>query len=427
MYRSTATHCSSAPNIAAAPDSGGLASVKTVALYSRNAPVPDVAIVGGGIIGLAVAWRARQRGLSVLLLDRGGIGEGASPVAAGMLAPVAEVEFGEAGRRILDLGLHSAEMWPDFALELEELAGVGIGLRRTGTLMVACDGDEGRELERQLAFRESLGVRALRLLPSEAREREPALAPTVRLALEAPDDHSLDPRRAIAALRRACERCGVRIAEHVPVGAPAFDVSGERLEGIRLADGAVLAAPQVVLATGAWSGLMAVLPESVRVPVRPVKGQTLRLRDPGGPGLVRRAVRREGVYLVPRDDGRYVLGATMEERGFELEATAGAAYELLRDAHVVVPGISELFLEEVCVGLRPGTPDNAPIIGRAACDGLIWATGHHRAGVLLAPLTGTLVADLLAGEPSDPLLSICDPSRFVATSAAFPRVAPTPG
>jgi glycine oxidase len=381
-------------------------------------------IVGGGIIGLAVAWRARQRGLSVLLLERRGVGEGASPVAAGMLAPVAEVEFGEAGRRVLDLGLRSAGMWPDFATELQALTGIEVGLRRTGTLMVAHDGDERRELERQLAFRESLGVRAIRLRPSEAREREPALAPSVQLALEAPDDHSLDPRLAVASLRRACELSEVQIVEQEPVSALALDASGDRVEGVRLARGAVHAAGQVVLATGAWSGLVSGLSDSAAVPVRPVKGQTLRLRDPNGPGLVRRAVRSQHVYLVPRDDGRFVLGATMEERGFELEATAGAAYELLREAHLVVPGVSELFLDGICVGLRPGTPDNAPIIGRGAYDGLIWATGHHRNGILLTPLTAALVADLLTGEPAEPLLSMCEPARFAASQTSSRQPAP---
>jgi glycine oxidase len=371
---------------------------------------------------LAVALRARQRGLSVVLLERDAIGEGASPVAAGMLAPVAEVEFGSGGRRALDLALRSAALWPDFAAELEELTGIEVHFRRTGTLMVARDADEARELDRQLAFRESLGVRALRLRPSEAREREPALAPTVRMGLEAPDDHSVDPRLAVLALRRACELAGVEIAEHASVATPLLDVSRERVEGVRLEDGSTRAAQQVVLATGAWSALLDGLPAHLRAPVRPVKGQILRLRDPAGPGLLRRAVRCQGAYLVPRDDGRYALGATVEERGFELGATAGAVYELLREAHELVPGISELFLEEVCVGLRPGTPDNAPIVGRAACEGLIWATGHYRNGILLTPLTAELVAGLLAGAPADPILRVCDPGRF--TSAGTPEAVP---
>jgi glycine oxidase len=373
----------------------------------------DVAVLGGGIIGLAVAWRARQRGLSVLLLERDRVGRGASPVAAGMLAPVSELEFGESGARALRLALRSAELWPGFAEELQELTGVRLGFRRTGTMMVARDADEARELERQLAFRESLGLRALRLRPSEAREREPALAPTVRMAMEVPDDHSLDPRLALRALRRACEREGVQIEEHAGSSSPVLDAVEGRVEGVSTERGA-RAAVQVVLATGAWSGLLDGLPEGARVPVRPVKGQILRLRDPAGPGLLRRAVRCRGAYLVPRDDGGYALGASVEERGFELEARVDTSYELLRAAHELVPGVSELHLEEVCVGLRPGSPDNTPIIGRAAREGLIWATGHYRNGILLAPLTAELVAGVLVGEEADPMLRTCDPARFAA-------------
>ncbi len=169
----------------------------------------DLAVLGGGIIGLSVAWRASQHGMSVALLERGELGGGATHVAAGMLAPVSEVEFGKAGRRALELGVRSAGMWADFAAELEQASGIDVGLRRTGTLVVARDEDEARELERQLAFRESLGLRALRLRASEAREREPALAPTVRLALEAPDDHSVDPRRVVVRAA-SCLRAGGR-------------------------------------------------------------------------------------------------------------------------------------------------------------------------------------------------------------------------
>ncbi len=380
-----------------------------------------MAVLGGGIIGLAVAWRASQRGMSVILVERGDVGRGASPVAAGMLAPVTEVELGEAGQRALELASRSAALWPDFAAELEELTGARVGFRRAGTLMVARDADEARELERQLAFRESLGVKAIRLRPSEAREREPALAPTVRLALQAPDDHSVDPRLALFALRAACERAGVEIVDHANDAAPVFDA--DRVVGVRTERDNVRHAAQVVIAAGAWSGTVSGLPEHARVPVRPVKGQTLRLRDPAGPGLLRGAVRCRGAYLVPREDGRYVLGATVEERGFELEPTAGAAYELLRAVHELVPGVSELQLEEVCVGLRPGTPDNAPIIGRGACEGLIWATGHYRNGILLTPLTAELVATALTGANGDPLLRICDPARFAAGVESAPRVA----
>jgi glycine oxidase len=240
------------------------------------------------------------------------------------------------------------------------------------------------------------------------------------MALEAPDDHSLDPRAAVHALRVACERAGVEIEEHAEDPAPVLGSATGRAEGVRVAD-EVRRADQVVLATGAWSGRLGGIADDARVPVRPVKGQTIRLRDPAGPGLLHRAIRCERAYIVPRDDGRYVLGATVEERGFELEATAGASYELLRAAHELVPGTSELHLEEVCVGLRPGTPDNVPFIGRAAFEGLLWATGHYRNGILLTPLTADLVVGLLTGEHAahdDELLRTCDPGRFAGAAAA---------
>jgi glycine oxidase len=345
-----------------------------------------------------------------------------------MLAPVSEVQFGEAGRGVLELGLRSAEMWPGFAAELERAGETEVGLRRGGTLVVARDDDEARELERQLAFRSELGLRAERLRASEAREREPALAPTVRLALHAPDDHSVDPRRVLLALARACEQAGVNVRRQTQMRGLDVDSEGERVCGVRVGErgvgagergmggegrgvgwggrsvGAgergedeVISASEVVVACGAWSGRLPGLPKGAGVNVRPVKGQILRLRDPAGPGLLNGVVRYEGGYLVPRGDGRYVLGATMEERGFEPDATAGGVYGLLRDAHELVPGISELHIEELGVGYRPGTPDNVPIIGRGSLQGLLWATGHHRNGILLAPLTAELVVEQLVG------------------------------
>ena len=385
-----------------------------------DSPV-DVAIVGGGVIGLAVAWRARTKGLSVTVLERGELGRGTSYVAAGMLAPVAEVEFGEAGQAALELGLRSAALWPGFAAELERCGDAELGLRRTGTLVLARDEDEARELDRQIAFRESLGLRTTRLRGSDARSLEPGLAPTVRLALEAPDDHSVDPRLVLAALRRACETTEVRLREHAPVMRIecAGDVNGDgtQVAAVELEGGELVAARQVVIAAGPWSGGLEGLPDRARVPVRPVKGQLLRLRDPAGPGLLARVVRFAGGYLVPRADGRYVLGATVEERGFERHATAGGVYELLRDAHELVPGVSELQIEELCVGLRPGTPDNVPVIGPGAIEGLMWATGHYRNGILLAPLTAELVAGALAGESPAPFPAACRADRFVAVTA----------
>ncbi len=388
----------------------------------------DVVIVGGGIIGLAVAWRAREHGMSVALLEGDKLGRAASHVAAGMLAPVSEVEFGPVARRSLALGLRAASAWPVFATEVAGASGIDVPLRTNGTLLLARDDDEARELERQLELRRSLQLRVERLLPSQAREREPALAPTLRAALECPEDHSVDPRQVLLALRSACRRSGVVVREHTPVQALERDPAGTRVTGVTCTGGERLQAGEVVLAAGAWSGEMLAELAGERIPVRPVKGQIMRLRDPAGPGLLTRTVRYEGGYLLPRGDGRYVLGGTVEERGFELTPTAGGVYELLRDAHELVPGVTELEVEEVSVGLRPGSPDNAPLIGRGALGGLILATGHHRNGILLAPLTAELALGLLDGaaraEDHDELLGTCDPGRFAGAAGAGGEAAP---
>jgi glycine oxidase len=374
----------------------------------------DVVVVGAGIIGLAAAWRARQRGMAVTVLEREVAGRAASHVAAGMLAPVAEVEFGEDARRGLALGLRSAQMWPGFAADLEAATGVNVGLTHTGTLLIARDADQARELQRQLALRDSLGLQTRQLRVSEARELEPALTPTLHSALEVPGDHAVDPRRVLDALREACRISGVELHEHARVAHVQCDRGGSRVTGVALEDGWPVRAERVLLAAGAWSGEVGGLPERCAVPVRPVRGQILRLRDPAGPGLVHHVLRFEGGYLVPRPDGRYALGATVEERGFALRTELGGVYELLREAHLLVPGLSELEIEELCVGLRPGTPDNLPALGPGAVEGLIWATGHYRNGILLAPLTAELALSLLAGEstPDAELLSICSPLRF---------------
>ncbi len=360
---------------------------------------PDVLVVGGGPIGLASAWRAAQRGLRVLVLDAGE--PGAWHVAAGMLAPVAELKHGE--EALLELGVRAAAAYPGFCAELAAASGVDPELRTAGTIVVARDRDDAEALERLHALHARHGLRAERLLPTAARRAEPALAPTVRLALELRDDHAVDPRRLVAALGAAATAAGAEIRTRARVARVHEDA-------VELEGGEVVAAGRVLVAAGAAAG--ALLPG---LPVRPVKGQVLRLRDPRGAGLVARTVRTHDAYLVPRADGRYVLGATMEERGWDRTPTAGGVFELLRDVSEVVPGVLELELEEVLAGLRPATPDNLPALGEL--DGVLVAAGHHRSGILLSGLTGDLVAGMLCGEPLPGWAAPAAAGRFAPVAA----------
>ncbi|GAB2595427.1 glycine oxidase ThiO [Streptomyces capparidis] len=384
---------------------------------SGGAPHPDVVVVGGGVVGLVTAWRAAQGGLRVAVVDPEP-GGGAARVAAGMLAPVTELQYGE--QTLLRLNLASAERFPSFVAELEEASGYDCAYRACGTLAVALDADDRAELRELHAFQTSLGLSAQWLTGRECRRLEPMLAPGVRGGLRVDGDHQVDPRRMAHALVLACERAGVELVRAAAAG---VRVSGDRATGVVLADGSVLAADRTVVAAGSRSDRLAGLPAEVVPPVRPVKGQVLRLRIPApfAPFLSRsvRAVVRGGhVYLVPRADGELVIGATSEELGDDTTVTAGGVYELLRDAHELVPGITELPLAETCAGLRPGSPDNAPLLGPTALPGLLLATGHHRNGILLTPVTGDVMARILTTGEVPELARPFSPGRF---PAAVPR------
>jgi glycine oxidase len=368
----------------------------------------DVAVVGGGVIGLAVGWRAAQRGLSVIVLERAEPGAGASHVAAGMIAPISEASPKE--QSLLRLSLASASAYPGFVDDLREASAVDPGYLGCGTLAAARDRDEAEALERELSMRTGLGLPVRRLRASEARRLEPGLAPAVRLALDVPDDHVIDPRALTAALGEALRRAGAELRTGCEVAEVL--VADGRAHGIRVAAGDEVAAAQVVVAAGVWSSSLEGIPEDARVPLRPVKGQTLQMHDPTGPGLLTRVLRMSPGYVVPRGDGRYVLGATMEERGFDTTITAGAIFEQLRDAIELIPGIAELVIDELVAGLRPTTPDNAPVLGPSALEGLLWATGHYRHGILLAPITAEILARALTGAQPHELAGPFGAARF---------------
>ena len=367
----------------------------------------DAVVIGAGMIGLACAWRARRRGLSVLVVDRAAEpGAGASGVAAGMLAPVTEADFGEEGP--LRVNLAGRERWSAFAAELEEQSGLPTGYRDSGALVVAADRDDAEALRRLHDFQRSIGLEAEWLPASRCRRLEPGLSPRIAGGILAPQDGSADPRATVAALREVVEE----LALGTEVEAVEHD--GARVTGVRTREG-VIRCEQVVVAAGAWSAALA---PGEAPPVRPVKGQILELRARGAmPGPLERVVRTPRCYLVARGDGRVVLGATVEEQGFDTAVTADGVYRLLEAAWEVLPEVGELELVAARAGLRPGTPDNTPVVGPGELEGLIWATGHWRNGVLLAPLTGDAVAGLLSGEPVPEELSPLAPGRFVGASA----------
>lgn len=360
----------------------------------------DVVVVGGGAIGLASAWRLAQQGLDVTVVDPEP-GSGASVVAAGMLAPVTEARIGE--EALLQLGLESLAAWPDFAAEVEEASGLPVGFRSDGTLVVAYDGDDRAAVADLVDRQRSLGLEVDDLSARDLRAAEPALAPSVRRGFRAAGERSVDPPALVAALLVAAERAGVtfvrqRVRNLDTSGAMA--TSSVEVSGVVLEDGATLAAPRVVLAAGAWSGDLA------DVPVRPVKGQVLTLRPRAGDELlhhvVRAHVRGSIGYLVPRNDGRIVCGATVEERGWDATPTAGAAYELLRDVLTLFPGLDDAELVGITVGFRPGTSDDLPRIGPSPdVEGLILATGHYRNGILLTPLTADRIVAAVTAAPGD--------------------------
>ncbi|WP_198535005.1 glycine oxidase ThiO [Streptomyces natalensis] len=385
---------------------------------------PDVLVIGGGIIGLVTAWRAAGRGLHTVVADPAP-GGGAARVAAGMLAAVTELHYGE--QTLLGLNLASARRYPQFAAELEEASGQRIGYRPCGTLAVALDADDRAFLRDLHALQTRSGLDSQWLTGRECRRLEPMLAPGVRGGLRVDGDHQVDPRLLASALLIACERAGVVFHREQAVR---LTVEGGRATGAELAGGARLAAGQTVLAAGSWSGRLAGVPPEVLPPVRPVKGQVLRLRLPVPPAgsppflsrTVRAVVRGNPLYLVPRESGELVLGATSEELGFDTTVTAGGVYELLRDAHELVPGLTELPLVETCAGLRPTSPDNAPLLGPTALPGLHLATGHFRNGVLLTPVTGEAMAELLATGSLPEEARPFSPARFPAPRAERARV-----
>lgn len=354
----------------------------------------DLAVIGAGVIGLACAWRAAQAGMSVVVLERDEPGSGASGVAAGMLAPVTEADFGEDA--LLALNMESREMWPGFAAELEELTGMPSGYSDPGALVVAADRDDAEGLRRLHALQRRLGLDSEWLGPRAARALEPGLSPRIAGAIMAPQEGQVDPAAVVAALAQALAHAGGELRSGAEVASLRTD-SG-RVTGVRTTTGAAVKATRVLVAAGAWSAAGELATEAAAPAVRPVKGQLLELRVRRGGSLpASRIVRTPRCYVVGRSDGRVVVGATVEEQGFDTTITADGVFRLLEAAYEALPDIGELEFVSARAGLRPFTPDNTPVIGPGEIEGLLWATGHGRNGVLLAPLTARRMVGALRG------------------------------
>ena len=368
-----------------------------------------LAIIGGGVIGLAIGWRLAAAGCRVTVFERGAAGMGASWAAAGMLAAGSEVEPGEG--LLFGLLQHSQAQWPAFAAELAEASGVDVQLRTEGTILIAATQDELARLRQTQALQLRLGVESRWLSRAELLEREPSLNPRLAGALLVPGDYQVENRLLVNALKLAFARVGGLLREDC--GDVAIRIAAGRAVGISAA-GIDHAADVVIAAAGAWTPDIAGLPTAARPPVRPVKGQMLAVAmDPDAP-LLSHVLWTQKAYLVPRRDGRLLIGATTEERGFDTALTAGGMLSLLESAWRALPGIEELPIIESWVGFRPGSRDDAPILGATCIAGLILATGHHRNGILLTPATADAIATLVLTGQTDPIIAQFGLARFAA-------------
>jgi glycine oxidase len=371
----------------------------------------DVVIIGGGVIGLGIAWRLAIAGARVTVFDKGAAGGGASYAAAGMLAACCEAEPGE--EDLIALGRASQALWPAFANELQQVSGIDVELRSEGTLVLALTADDQARLLHHAIFQDQLGLPLEWISAAETRRREPHLAGRLAGAIWSPEDHEVDNPKLAQALRIAAEQAGAVVREHCPVRAIARN--GDRVTGVVVGD-ATVPADVVIVAAGPWSGGIAGLPSEL--PVRPIKGQMLALQtDPSAPPLSH-VVWGPCVYFVPRRDGRLLVGATVEENGFDSTLTAGGVLSLLEAAWRIVPTIEDLPIAEMWVGHRPGSRDDAPILGPSPLQGLVYATGHHRNGILLTPVTANAIARFILAGEIDPLIGRFGIARFSTLRAA---------
>lgn len=346
----------------------------------------DIAIIGAGVAGLSIGWRLAQAGCKVSIYEKGQAGSGASHAAAGMLAAAMESEPGE--EALLPFLLEAQKLWPGFARELKEASGLDSGYRESGTLFVAAERDDTGILRQREAYMKRHGLKVSWLTREELLKREKFLSRRASAALFSPDDHQADNRALTKALKEAAVEAGAILHENSEV--QEIIIEKDRTTGI-FCNGRIIESGCIVLAAGAWSASIKGIPEEFLPPVFPVKGQLCAVQMDKSAPLLAHVLWTPRVYMVPRADGRLIIGATMEDKGFDATITAGGMLHLLREAWDILPGIEELPLIESWAGFRPTSRDDAPILGPSGIENLVYATGQHRHGILMTPLIAALI------------------------------------
>ena len=372
----------------------------------RPPPVAETVIVGAGVIGLSIGWRLAAAGVETVIFERDEAGSGASLAATGMLAAASEFEAG--GEDLLPFALLSQRSWPAFKDELQQASGINLGYDDTGTLVVALTRDEMDRLGSRFAMHRRSGLATGWLSGGQARDLEPGLRPSTAAALHCAQDHQVDPRRLLPALRFAFQQAGGVIVEHC--GAVELVQEAGRCTGVSTQFGACRAS-HIILAAGAWAN-EALHSASLTVPVRPIKGQSIALRTTRLARGARHVIWTEQVHMAPKSAGGMIVGATMEECGFDPSISAGGVFALLEGMRRALPGADDMEIEAMWSGFRPTSQDDAPILGEAPLKGLILAVGHHRNGILLAPATAAAISRLILEDAVLPEASTLGYARF---------------
>jgi glycine oxidase len=369
-----------------------------------------VLIIGGGIIGLSIAWRLIGIGKKVVVVDKRNLGKEASWAAAGMLSGRLDLKPSE--KQLLPIFEMSHYAWPKFAKELENKSGKRIGYRKEGTLMVACDINEEQKLKNNYNFLKNNNIDVSWLSGNKIREKEPYVSNNVLSGFFSPEDHHVNNRYILDALITILKKNKNNCIFKENTEVEEIITDKDQVIGVKTRN-EIIKTKEIIICSGAWTNKIKNI-EIKEVPIRPVKGQMVCLKMPKKTSLLKHILWRESVYLVPRDNSDLIIGATEEEMGFDKSLTAGGIYNLLKIAREVLPAIENLSIVESWSGLRPATRDEAPIIGPSKkIKGLIYATGHHRNGILLAPLTSNVIKNYYLNGKIENDFNNLRPGRFV--------------